>query len=359
MEQQEPKKKRSWWFIGAIGLYIVTKGKYILSVLKFSKLGATLLSMFITIGAYAIVFPVQFAVGLVIMILIHEVGHVIAAKQKGLPVSAPLFIPFLGALITMKKNPRDAVTEAYIAFGGPILGTIGALIAYILGVMLESHIMLVIANVGFFLNLINLMPIHPLDGGRISTAVTRWLWLVGLVGGLVVVVMLKNIIFFIIWALFAWDLYQKFIKNKGGRNVRSVVSTIIVSLEELRSSGALIPGEDHKRVLPFETYSTLDGEQLVGISWNALGINQLVRFPQGIQGLIRKVHVIRIENNPPAFPQQLVVHCQIDFEVYEPDNYYEVPVQVRWKYGAVYAALAIFLIYMLYEVQEQGIPSVM
>jgi hypothetical protein len=117
--------------------------------------------------------------------------------------------------------------------------------------------------------------------------------------------------------------------------------------------------EDHKRVLSFDTFSTLNGEQNVRINWDALGIKELVQFPRGIQGLINKVHVIRIENNPPAYPQQLVIHYQIEFIVFEPDNYYDVPVQVRWKYGVIYAALTIFLIYMLYAVQKQGIPSLM
>ena len=72
------------------------------------------------------------------MIFIHEIGHVLAAKQKGLPVSLPVFIPFLGAFIAMKKNPRDAVTEAYIAFGGPLLGTAGALICYLLGTATDN-----------------------------------------------------------------------------------------------------------------------------------------------------------------------------------------------------------------------------
>ncbi len=357
MEEQEPKKRRNWWMIGAAFLYIASKGKYLLSVLKFSKIGATFFSMFITIGAYAIVFPFQFAVGLVVMILIHEVGHVIAAKQKGLPVSAPVFIPFLGALIAMKRNPRDAVTEAYIAFGGPLLGTAGALAAFALGVFLENQLLLVIANVGFFLNLINLLPIHPLDGGRISTAVTRWLWLVGLIGGLVVVIWLKSIIFIIIWALFAWDLYKKYVKNKGRGKPRSAVAALTIPLEALWSAGVMIPGEDHKRALRFDTFSTLEGEQQVRIYWEALGIDQVVHLPRGIQGIVRKVHVVRVENNPPSHPQQLVVHCQIDYEVHEPDDYYAVPAPTRWKYGATYAGLAILLILMLYAVHAQGIPS--
>lgn len=107
------------------------------------------------IGAYAIVYPWTFAIGIVIMIFIHEMGHVLAAKRKGIPVSAPAFIPFMGALITMKKQPLNAQTEAYLAFGGPLLGTVGALGALALGVILDSTAILSVAQVGFFLNLIN------------------------------------------------------------------------------------------------------------------------------------------------------------------------------------------------------------
>ena len=91
-------KSQRMWLLGAIALFVISKGKTIFTLLKVSKFTAPIISMFVTIGAYAIIFPVQFAVGLVVMLLIHEIGHVIAAKHKGLPVSAPLFIPFLGAL---------------------------------------------------------------------------------------------------------------------------------------------------------------------------------------------------------------------------------------------------------------------
>jgi membrane-associated protease RseP (regulator of RpoE activity) len=258
----------------------------------------------------------------------------------------------------LKKNPRDAVTEAYIAFGGPILGTIGALAAFVLGVSLESQLMLVIANVGFFLNLINLLPIHPLDGGRISTAVTRWLWLVGLVGGLVVVVMLKSILFFIIWALFAWELYQKYVKNKGRGKVYSPHYVLSISLDHLRVMGAWIPGEEHKKDLTFSTYSTLDGIQMVRVFWEALGIDQTIALSKGIQGLIHKVHVVRIVRNEEDLAQpRLDIHIQLDYEAYQPDDYYEVPPQTRWNFGMLYAGLVVFLIFMLYTVHAQGIPS--
>lgn len=176
--------------------------------------------MAITIGTYAIIYPWGFAVGFVLLLFVHELGHVLAAKRKGLPVSAPLFIPFLGALITMKRQPLDAQTEAYVAMGGPLLGTVGAMAVYAGAYATDSPLLYALSYVGFFLNLINLLPIHPLDGGRISTAVTRWLWLVGLLGGIVVVVYLKSFLFFLIWAFFAYDLYKNML-NAIKRRLRS------------------------------------------------------------------------------------------------------------------------------------------
>ncbi len=161
--------------------------------------------------AYAYFAPLPFAVGFVLLLFVHEMGHVIAAKRKGLPMTAPIFIPFLGALINMKKkHPRDAATEAYIGIGGPVLGSIGAAVLFFcrMALALPASVVDCLYRV-FFLNLINLLPIHPLDGGRISVAVTRWLWLVGLVGGLALIIYMKSILFFIIWISFAWDLYKK------------------------------------------------------------------------------------------------------------------------------------------------------
>jgi Zn-dependent protease len=347
---------KSWWLLGAAGIFLLTKGKSILALLKFSKFGMPFVSMLVTIGAYALVFPIGFAVGLVIMLLIHEMGHVIAAKRKGLPVSAPVFIPFLGALINMKRHPRDAVTEAYVAFGGPLLGTMGAAIALWLGVGQEHNLLIVIAYVGFFLNLINLLPIHPLDGGRIATAVTRWLWLVGLIGGLFVIIYLRSILFFIIWLLFAWELLQKYVTRRGKNRQYTVREKFTVPVDTLLASGMPLPGEEHRRELPFVTYSTLDGEQKVRIRWETLGIDETVNLP--VQGIIERVHVTGIEHQPREMPENLTVFCQIDFVQHVSDRYYEVPAATRWKFGLAYAALAGFLLYMMYVVQNMGISPV-
>ncbi|WP_235929914.1 site-2 protease family protein [Chengkuizengella marina] len=358
-------KRNPMWLLGAVGVFLLGAGKNIFLVLKSVKFAGPLISMFISIGAYALIFPLEFAIGLVIMLLIHELGHVAAAKQKGLPVSAPLFIPFLGALIAMKRNPRDAVTEAYIAIGGPILGTAGAFVVYLLGSNMDGEwgqLLLVIAYVGFLLNLVNLLPIHPLDGGRIATAVTRWLWLAGLIGGLVVIIFfLQSPLFFIIWALFAWELFQKYVKRKGkGRNAE-VGAKIDVPVELLLDKGFIIP-EGTERLnhllsilqqeIAFRTFSTLDGQQKVSILWNEIGLNQSIDLPS--QGIIKKVEVSQIENVQKESGRIIRIHCLIQSEQYEPDDYYNVPLDTRWRFGLAYGVLAIFLGYMMYVTSIQG-----
>jgi len=126
------------------------------------------------------------AAGFVVLMLVHELGHVIAMKWMGLSASPPIFVPFLGALINMRDLPRNALVESIVGIGGPLLGTIGALVCYAMAVhthnpMLQFEL-IVVAQLGFMLNLFNLLPVPPLDGGRITAAISPWLWIPGLVG---------------------------------------------------------------------------------------------------------------------------------------------------------------------------------
>jgi Zn-dependent protease len=152
----------------------------ILPALKFLpillKSGGT---MILSIWVYALVFGWQFAVGFVLLLFVHECGHLIVAKKFGLPVSAPVFIPFMGAFILLKDQPRNAWMEACVGIGGPMLGAVGALACNSLGEIQNSPTLLALASSGYFLNLFNLMPVGFLDGGRIVTALSRWLWLPG------------------------------------------------------------------------------------------------------------------------------------------------------------------------------------
>ena len=135
------------------------------------KLGKVLLTsstMLLSVFTYSFIFGWRYAAGFVALIFIHEMGHFIAARQRGLDVGAPTFIPFVGAWIEMKSLPHDAETEAYVGLGGPVAGTLGAFACYALAYTQHSPLLLALAYAGFMLNLFNMLPISPLDGGRIG-----------------------------------------------------------------------------------------------------------------------------------------------------------------------------------------------
>ena len=153
---------------------------FILPALKFLpillKSGGTMLLM---IWIYTAMWGWKFAVGFVLLLFVHECGHLIVAKKFGLKVGAPVFIPFMGAFIALKEAPRNAWMEACVGIGGPMLGTLGALACNSLGEVFDAPVFIALAWFGYFLNLFNLTPVGMLDGGRIVTALSRWLWLPG------------------------------------------------------------------------------------------------------------------------------------------------------------------------------------
>lgn len=356
MEKRENQKTKSRWLlrlggIGALLLSFGSKLKSILPLFKLGKFGGTLISMFITVGVYAIVYPFQFAVGLVIMIFIHEMGHVLAAKLRRLPVSAPAFIPFVGALITMKRTPSDAETEAFIAFGGPLLGTVGALVSFGLGVWLDMEIFIVLAWVGFLINLINLIPIHPLDGGRIAVAISRWLWIIGLVGGLILIIYLRSILFLLIYLLFIWELRQMFIgKKKKGIPV-TFHEEARVKKSRFTEAGLFIPGEEHVRELLFRQYSDIQ-EKTTYVEVEFPGIGSIAKFP--FNGRVERVTLIRTEDQNPVDEE---VRMTLKVEgvnvgaiggIQYEEEYYQVKPLIRWIYAFLYIGLVAILGYMTY-----------
>lgn len=161
---------------------LVAGGKYLAPLLKFGlpllKTGGT---MFLSIWIYARFYGWQFAVGFVLLLLVHECGHLVGARLMGLKVGAPVFIPFMGAVIALKEAPRNAWIEAVVGIGGPLLGSAGALAVWSMGFVTGHPFWFALGYTGMFLNLFNLIPIVPLDGGRIVTAISPWLWLVGVV----------------------------------------------------------------------------------------------------------------------------------------------------------------------------------
>ena len=165
--------------IGALLLKFGAKLKFVLLLLPKIKLFTTSASMLVSIGAYALIWGWSFAVGFVLLLLVHEMGHVFQLRREGIKASAPLFIPFLGAAVAMKQMPKDAAAEARVGLAGPILGSLGCLIPVALFALTGNELFQALAFIGFFLNLFNLLPVLPLDGGRAMAALTPWMWLVG------------------------------------------------------------------------------------------------------------------------------------------------------------------------------------
>jgi len=149
------------------------------SGLKFGKILMTSGTMLLSIFAYAMIYGWHFSIGFVLLLFVHETGHYLAAQKRGLAVGAPTFIPFVGAWIQMKDIPHDAEVEAYVGLGGPFLGTLGALFCYFLARHFDSALLLALAYSGFFLNLFNMIPISPLDGGRITAVLSPRIWFAG------------------------------------------------------------------------------------------------------------------------------------------------------------------------------------
>ena len=167
--------------LGLLLLFLFSKLKYLALVLQIGKF-KTFITMLISIWAYAIFWGWSFAAGFVALIFVHEMGHVAALRMLGVKASAPMFIPFFGAYIGMKELPDNAFSESVAAYGGPLLGTLGAIGCAGAGLATGNPFWYALASSGFLLNLFNLLPISPLDGGRIIGVISPKLWFVGLAG---------------------------------------------------------------------------------------------------------------------------------------------------------------------------------
>jgi Zn-dependent protease len=144
------------------------------------KLLTTAGTALVSVAAYSLWFGWTFAVGFVLLLFVHEMGHLIQLRREGIKASAPMFVPFLGAAIFSKSLGDNALAEARVGLAGPVLGTLGAGACLAIGEATGSDLFRALAYIGFFLNLINLIPVVPFDGGRAMAAMAPWMWFVGL-----------------------------------------------------------------------------------------------------------------------------------------------------------------------------------
>jgi len=170
--QQGSRGLLGWLFSAILAAWAVVK--YGLVLLVKLPAGGTIISLIVSFGGYALVFGPWFAVALVVMILVHEMGHVLEIRRQGMQATAPIFIPFLGAAIFQRSHPTDALKQAQIGIAGPIAGTLGATAAFVLFSATGNPIFLLMAWIGFYINLFNLIPLWQLDGAWILGPVSPW-----------------------------------------------------------------------------------------------------------------------------------------------------------------------------------------
>lgn len=162
-----------------LAIKYAAKLKALLLLLPKVKLLTTSGSMLVSVGAYSLIWGWKFAVGFVLLLLIHEMGHVIQLRREGIEASAPMFIPFLGAVVAAKSLGENALAEARVGLAGPILGSLATAALVPIAILTDSDLLRALAFTGFFLNLFNLAPVLPLDGGRAMAAMAPWMWFVG------------------------------------------------------------------------------------------------------------------------------------------------------------------------------------
>lgn len=232
------------------GIFLFGKTKYILVALKLTKM-TPLISMLLTSATYSLFFGWPYAVGMVGLVFVHELGHAIVMRHYGVPFSPMVFIPFMGTCVAMKDQPKNVYDEAVIALGGPVLGSLGAVAVGLVGAVSGSQLLIALADFGLMLNLFNLLPIGQLDGGRIASALSPWINVAGLCGGvgLIYLGVIHNPLFYLIMLAGTYTTAMRFFGSTP-----------------IDPSYYQIPG--HKKLGIGVAYLALVVTLLLGMAWN-------------------------------------------------------------------------------------------
>jgi Zn-dependent protease len=255
-------KKTILGSLGILGVLLLKFKFYIFAGLKaltFLKVG-WLISPLISIGFYAMLFGWPYAFAIMVLLFIHELGHYIWMKALGLNPQLPIFVPGIGAYVAMTKLPPDQATHAWVALAGPLVGGLGCTILYWLGVHSGNNWLLAAGSTGFFLNLIQLIPAKPLDGGFVSQAVSKWLLIPGVAIMLAASYMLHSVLLLIISGFSILSLVHQFMTmykkaemaKYGGAATEAVQSAPTSSVDE---TPATVP----QRILIAMAYLSLAG----------------------------------------------------------------------------------------------------
>ena len=215
----KPWYKRAGGGVVAAGLLIVkfaAKIKVVLLLLPKLKILTTSGTMLVSVAAYSLIWGWKFALGFVALLFVHEMGHVILLRREGVEASAPVFIPFLGAAVWAKSLGGNALAEARVGLAGPVLGSLGAAACIPIANATGNDFWKALAFTGFFLNLFNLLPVVPLDGGRAMAAMAPWMWFVGFGAIVGLFFVWPNPILLLIVLLGGFETYRRWKQRKQG-----------------------------------------------------------------------------------------------------------------------------------------------
>jgi Zn-dependent protease len=224
------------------------KFKALILLLPKIKLLATAGTMFVSLAAYAWLWGWQFAAGFIALLFVHEMGHVIQLRREGIRASAPMFIPFFGAVVTARSLGDNATAEARVGLAGPIVGSLGAAACILVWHATGNDMWRALAFTGFLLNLFNLIPVVPLDGGRAMAAMAPWMWFVGLLALIPLLIIFPNPIFLLILVFAGFETYKRWQARRAGGEAqrayyrvrpldRALVAAVYLSLVALLVMG--------------------------------------------------------------------------------------------------------------------------
>src|SRR3954451_19913006 len=217
-EQRKPLGQRLLGPIVAAGVVLAKFGKVALLLLTKAKFLTTSLSMLVSIAAYSLIWGWKFAAGFVALLFVHEMGHYIQMRREGVQPSWMVFIPFLGAAVGARSLGGSAVAEARVGLAGPVLGTLGSLAVAGIYLATGDDFWRALAFTGFFLNLFNLLPVLPLDGGRAMAAMAPWMWFLGFGAMVALLFIAPNPILILILVFGGMETYRRWKQRKAGED---------------------------------------------------------------------------------------------------------------------------------------------
>ncbi len=356
----------------AIGAFLLAILKWLGTFLKFSKFGVTFLSMIVSLGTYAWIYGWKFAVTIVYLIFVHEMGHLIAARQKGIRTSPAVFIPFAGAFISMKDHPRDARTEAYLAYGGPLAGMIAFLPALPLYWWTGHDFWALVIFLGAMINLFNLLPVSPLDGGRIVSVLSTKIWFFGLLAlGAMLLFSPDPLLFLIfLFGLITW--WNRLREGYQQRVLAHEKGKLLNFLGEIAHWPALADTSDTRARLMTQSYfhgAAKPPKQRYFLPFihderrferDRIQLDKLYadRIWELFQ-LWERTPVLFLDGNPlQPVPSPLLAEAErearerlhkVEEQLEQLATYYESPAKTKWKVLAAYlglaAVLSMFLLY--------------